>query len=1076
MQVAILGPVEAREGTRVLPVTGVRLRRLLLRLAVEAARTVSPSELVDAVWGEDPPAEVPNALQSLVSRLRRALADAGSVQQVPGGYRLAVGAHDVDAHRFTQLATSGRRALAAGDPVRAFADLQAALELWRGQALVEADGAEYAIGLATRWEQQRVDAVADRIDADLALGRAADVVAELEQLVDAHPLRERFAGQLMAALTASGRPAEALAAYERLRSYLADQLGTDPSPALQQQHLALLRADSEEPRARAGATRRTNLRTELTTFIGRDDEMKRVDELVATGRLTTIVGPGGAGKTRLSSRVAATWVDRMPDGVWFVELAPVTDEVDIAPTVLGSLGLRENALLERRPERRSRDARERLLDALADARCLLVVDNCEHLVEGVAALVDTLLARCPSLRVLTTSREPLGIAGESLCVLRSLDLPEPDCTSEEARQHESVQLFADRAAAVRGDFVVDASTVADVVEIVRRLDGLPLAIELAAARLRVLPVSEIAARLSDRFTLLTGGSRTALPRHRTLRAVVQWSWDLLTPAERTLAERLAVFPSGATPDSAAAICSDPGAATTVLRGQELPGLLDALVDKSLLQLTDGPGLRYRMLETIREFGVEQLAARGEVQAARAAHARYFARLAFRADAHLRGADQLTWLATLDAERDNMLAALKFFGDSGDRRAAVDLALGLTWYWTLLGSHGEAATWLRFALSTPGELDDGRQTLAEASLAISAMAGDHQDRDLDSFTSRMADLDRRIQKVDLGRSPLALLLRPLLALFTGELAVIESRMQEALSSSDPWVRATVHVLRANIAENEGDIDRMRSEAEVALEQFSRIGDRWGLAGTLSHIALARTLDGDLEGAVSAYQEAAAHLDALGARGDTSMLKLRLAGVLVRLERFDEARQCLREASENGGRGQVGDLLLVIGETTVAIAEGNREQTRALARRVREQLAAVGPVHRAQGHATAVSLAVLAETELQDGDVDRARSTLTTSYRTALPTHDMPILAAVGVVVAHLAQSLGAHREAAVALGAAARLRGADDLTDPRIRALRDQLADHLGPDFDAAYREGRELDRGSAIERLDPSALVADVTR
>jgi DNA-binding SARP family transcriptional activator len=528
VQVAILGPVEAREGTQVLPVTGARLRRLLLRLAVDAGRTVPPAELVDAVWGQEPPAEVPNALQSLVSRLRRALGGASTVQQVPGGYRLVVDPADVDAHRFAQLVTSGRRALAAGDPDRAAADLRAALELWRGQALVEADGADYAIGLATRWEQQRLDAVADRVDADLALGRAADVVAELDQLVDAHPLRERFTSQLMTALTQSGRPAEALAAYERARSYLADQLGTDPSPGLQQQHLALLRAGSDDAPPGGASTRRTNLRTELSTFIGRGDELKRVDELVATGRLTTIVGPGGAGKTRLSSRVAAGWVDRMPDGVWFVELAPVTDQVDIAPTILGSLGLRENALLERRPERRSRDALERLLDALSDATCLLVVDNCEHLVDGVAGVVDTLLARCPGLRVLTTSREPLGIAGESLCVLRSLELPQTGSTATQANEHEAVQLFADRAASVRADFAVDETTVDAVVEIVRRLDGLPLAIELAAARLRVLPVAEIAARLGDRFSLLTGGSRTALPRHRTLRAVVQWSWDVLS--------------------------------------------------------------------------------------------------------------------------------------------------------------------------------------------------------------------------------------------------------------------------------------------------------------------------------------------------------------------------------------------------------------------------------------------------------------------------------------------------------------------------------------------------------------------
>ncbi|HET8615397.1 MAG TPA: BTAD domain-containing putative transcriptional regulator [Actinomycetales bacterium] len=1065
VQLAILGPVEARDDTRVLPVTGARLRRLLVRLAVDAGRTVSPGELVDAIWGEDPPAEVPNALQSLVSRLRRALADGGLVQQVSGGYRLAVDARDVDVHRFAQLSANGRRMLAAGDAAGAAHDLREALDLWRGPALQDADDAEYAIGLAARWEQQRLDVLADRVDADLALGRAAEVVPELEQLVEAHPLRERFTGQLMTALASSGRAAEALAAFERQRSYLADQLGTDPSPALQQQHLQLLRSGGPAPGGQR-TTRRTNLRTELSSFIGRDDEVRRVDELVATGRLTTIVGPGGAGKTRLSSRVASTWVDRMPDGVWFVELAPVTDVVDIAPTVLGSLGLRENALLERRPERRTRDALERLLDALADATCLLVVDNCEHLVDGVADVADTLLARCPGLRVLATSREPLGIGGESLCVLRSLELPQTGSTAAEAAEHEAVQLFADRASSVRADFHVDDTTVDDVVEIVRRLDGLPLAIELAAARLRVLPVSEIAARLGDRFTLLTGGSRTALPRHRTLRAVVQWSWDLLSEDERLLAERLAVFPSGATPASAAAVC-----AGTQLREAALPALLDALVDKSLLQLTDGPGVRYRMLETIREFCVEQLAVRGEVHAARAAHAGYFTALVHEADPHLRHRDQLHWLAVLEAERDNVLAALKFLGDNGEAQAAVDLAIRLTWYWTLLGSHGEAASWLGFALAVPGDVTPGRRAVAEVAHTISSMAGERSDDlDLTSMTRTMADLDARIASADVGDEPLALLLRPVLSIFSADAEALKARIEEALERGDAWVRAAVHVIAANVAENDGDLETMRSEATTALEEFSTIGDRWGLAGTLASLALVRTLDGDLEGAVEAYRQASQHLDELGARGDTGMLKMRLAGVLARLGRHDEALQALREAGEYTGRSRLDDTLLLIGQITVSSAMGDDFSTGALIERLRAQIAPVAQPYR--GHPHAIGLAVLADHDLSHAQVARATASLVEAYEVGLATRDMPILATVGVTVARLAHVRGLHRVAAEVLGACAQLRGADDLTDPRVAALHDQLRTCIGEAFDAAYEAGRRLDRSDALGRIDPAGLDA----
>jgi predicted ATPase/DNA-binding SARP family transcriptional activator len=1070
VQLAILGPVEARDDTHLLPVTGARLRRLLVRLAVDAGRTVSPGELVDAVWGDDPPAEVPNALQSLVSRLRRALGDGGLVQQVPGGYRLTVDASEVDAHRFVQLAAEGRRRLAAHDAAGAAHELRRALELWRGPALQDADDAEYATGLAARWEQQRLDALADRIDADLALGRSADVVPELEQLVDAHPLRERFTGQLMTALSASGRPAEALAAFERQRSYLADELGTDPSPALRQQHLELLRADASP--AAQPPSRRTNLRTELSSFIGRGDEVKRVDELVATGRLTTIVGPGGAGKTRLSSRVASSWVDRLPDGVWFVELAPVTDEVDIAPTVLGSLGLRENALLERRPERRSRDATERLLDALSDATCLLVVDNCEHLVAGVADLVDTLLAQCPGLRVLATSREPLGISGESLCVLRSLELPAPGSTAAEACEHESVQLFADRAAAVRADFAVDDTTVEDVVEIVRRLDGLPLAIELAAARLRVLPVTEIAARLSDRFTLLTGGSRTALPRHRTLRAVVQWSWDLLSDDEQALAERLSVFPSGATPASAAAVCADAGLGDGIER-EALPDLLNALVDKSLLQLTDGPGLRYRMLETIREFCLEQLADHGAVQAARTAHARYFADLVHEADPHLRQHDQLHWLALLEVERDNILAALKFLGDSGDAQGAVDLALGLSWYWTLLGSHSEAATWLRYALAVPGDVAPGRRTLAEAACSISSMAGERgEDLDFSALTRTMAELDARVAGVDLGDEPLAVLLRPLLSIFSGDVELTSTRISEALERGDAWVRAAVHVLSANLAENDGDIDTMRSEATTALAEFSTIGDRWGLAGTLSSLALVRTLDGDLEGALGAYRQAAQHLDELGASSDTGMLKMRLSGVLARLGRYDEALATLREAGEHTARSRLDDTLLMVGELGILTAMGDEQAALALSERLREQVRTTTRPHPPLGHPHAIALAVLADTDLIAGELARAQATLAESYAVGRSTRDMPIMAMIGVSVAGLALARGMHRSAAVVLGASAQLRGADDLTDPRIARLHGELSSALGDAFGDAYGEGRRLSRTDALGRIDPARLDA----
>jgi tetratricopeptide (TPR) repeat protein len=480
-----------------------------------------------------------------------------------------------------------------------------------------------------------------------------------------------------------------------------------------------------------------------------------------------------------------------------------------------------------------------------------------------------------------------------------------------------------------------------------------------------------------------------------------------------------------------------------------------------------------MLETIREFGLEQLAARGEVHAARVAHARYFAELVHEADPHLRQSDQLHWLALLEAERDNVLAALKFLGDNGQAQPALDLAMRLTWYWTLLGSHGEAASWLGFALAVPGDVDPGRRAVAEVAHTISSMAGERSDDlDLSSMAQTMADLDARLAGADVGDEPLALLLRPVLSIFAGDAEAMNARIDEALASGDAWVRAAVHVMRANIAENDGDIDTMRSEAAIALEEFSSIGDRWGLAGTLASLALVRTLEGDLEGAAAAYREAAQHLDELGAVGDTGMLKMRLSNVLVRLGRHSEALQTLREAGEYAGRSRLDDLLLLIGQLGVASAMGDEAWASALAERLRERIRTSAQPAPYRGHPHAIALALLADHELTHADVAAAEASLAESYQVGLGTRDMPILATIGVSVARLAHVHGRDRTSAEVLGASAQLRGADDLTDPRICALRATLRSSLGDAFDAAYAAGRRLDRADALQRIDPAGLDA----
>jgi predicted ATPase/DNA-binding SARP family transcriptional activator len=636
VQIALLGPLEVRtDSGPPAEVGGARLRALLILLALDAGRVATTQRLIEGVWGAAPPLGAANALQALVSRLRRAVPDL-PVESHPAGYRLAIPPDQVDVARFERLAGAGQAAL-PHDPAAAAGLLREALGLWRGAALADVADADFARAPAARLTELRLSTIEDRIEAELKLGASgADVLAELEELAAEHPLRERLVALLVRALYAAGRPADALAAYERARNLLADQLGVDPSPALAALHVAILRGDPDlvpAPVPTPDATPRTNLRAALTSFVGREEDVVRVGKLVSESRLTTLIGPGGAGKTRLAVESARTRLDQMPDGVWLVELAPVTDGSEVPWSVLTALGLREQALLAPRSRTLSpaepNEARgvgeplDRLVGALADKRLLLVLDNCEHLIDAAAATVDRLLGACPGVRVLATSREPLRITGENLWPVEPLAMPPADAPAREVTCYPSVRLFADRAAAVRPGFAVDDQTVAPVVRICRALDGMPLAIELAAARLRSMTPEQVATRLDDRFRLLTGGSRTALPRHQTLRAVVDWSWELLDEAERALLRRLAVFAGGATAEAAEQVCAGPVAAADVF------DLLTVLVDKSLVVAVGDGRPRYRLLETIRAYGLERLAEAGEAEQVRRLHAEHFLALAER---------------------------------------------------------------------------------------------------------------------------------------------------------------------------------------------------------------------------------------------------------------------------------------------------------------------------------------------------------------------------------------------------------------------------------------------------------------
>ncbi|MER6004886.1 BTAD domain-containing putative transcriptional regulator [Nonomuraea angiospora] len=1104
LRVTLLGAFQVSRGDTVLPVPGARLQGLLVRLALAGGRRVEPGVLVDAIWAEEPPSGPAPALQTLVSRLRRALtpADAarGVVVQVAGGYRLAVDAADVDALRFEQLTAAGRERLRAGDPEAAGAALAEAVALWGDHPGAEpAAIAAVAPTVATRLAHVSIEAVADLADAELSLGRAEVAAARLTGLLAEHTVHERAAALLMDALAAQGRQAEALAVYERIRQTLADVLGADPGTALRERHLRLLRPDrpilapeassgGAPARSPAGANaeggspavvtglqaatepdpiRPTNLPAPLTSFIGRDDDLTRIGALFTTGRLVTVLGPGGAGKTRLALEAARRHRHEYRDGAWLIDLASVTEPAKIATAVLAGTGLRGGAMLDAR-KRVEGNELDVLAGELGGRESLLLVDNCEHLIDAVAHLVAALLPRCPGLRVLATSREPLAVDGEALVPLAPLALPDPDDSVEQARRAASVRLFTERAAAVRPGFDVDEITLPDIMRVVHGLDGMPLALELAAARLRTLSLPDLADGLSDRFRLLTTGSRTAPPRHRTLRAVIAWSWELLNEHERTVAERISILAGGVTPASATAVC-----AGTAVPTAEIPELLAALVDRSLLQLAPGTG-RYRMLETIREYGAGRLTDTGDLGTARDLAAAHFTELMARHDPQLRGAGQLTAMKVISAEYDNTLAALRHLCATRDSPGATALALTLTWYWQMFGRHLDAAYWLGEALAVPGggptpERDCARAVylLNRADILSGITAGEAADD-----RAEMRELaDRLLAHPELPSH--YRVFGPILLFLQEEQAAL-AIFQRLADGDDVWLSGLAHMFQAEIAENAGALDRKRVHVKAALARFRQAGDRWGQAATLAMRAQLRRYD-DLDGALADLREARTLAGEFGSLslGDQLYSDLRWIDVHLRRGDTDRAMAVIHSARERALHASSAEMLVLVDarEAGLRVRLGDLDRAGDLLDDAERGL--LGDTAFPADHARTLVGCARAALCLALGDLPGADKALREAYAAALATRELPILSQVTVNTAALAETRGRQHESAVLLGVAARLRGAHDHTDPQVRELtRRGQAALGGEEFAAAYAKGWKLDAKTAVTAADPDGEAA----
>ena len=884
MEFRLLGPLEvvADDGT-VVPLRGLKLRALTALLALHAGHVISSDRLIDSLYGDELPQQAGNALHLLVSKVRRALREAGGdgvVATRPPGYVLAVEPDQVDALRFVRMVAEGRAHLEQGAAEEAAALLGQALRMWRGDALADFAYEDFATAERGRLEEVRRSAIEDRIEADLVLGRHADCIDELQVLVVAHPFRERLWGMLMLALYRAGRQADALRAFQEARRRLGEELGIDPGSELRALEAAILVQDPALDVARpsspaAPAAVMGNLPRPLTSCIGRDGDMAALGEILEGARLVTLTGPGGAGKTRLAVETGLRFGTRFEAGAWMVDLSGVLDGDGVVPALRGSLGL-EGAPATAPP---AQGEVAQLAGALGDRGMLVVLDNCEHLVARVAGVAEDLLFRCPRLTLLCTSREAFGVPGEMLYAV-------PPLTAEVA-----ARLFVERALAGVPKLVLDEAAMVAVDDICARLDGLPLAIELAASRARAFDVTQIAARLGDRFRLLSAGPRTAVPRQRTLRAVVDWSYDLLDPAERLVFERLSVFAGGATLEAAEAVCAGDG-----VSGTEVAEILARLVDKSLVTVDRrATPSRFTMLQTLSDYGRERLAESGRTDAARRRLAAWAVDLARRAERPPGGTAPPLPLRVVADEADNVDAVLAWALDH-DPAVAFEVGARLGWFWLATGRldsgwrvltrslaerpvvdealRARGLAWAGYLGSFVG--DSAASARLEEAIAHARQLGDPLTLGLVlgvrgalfAWAGRPRDAEPLLaESAACQRAAGSVWGEAIVSILQGTAAMTDGRFDEAeallrhsseglRATGDDWDLGMVLHQRAELAHRRGRPDDAAAAVEEIRASGSTISNRYYAATTFAHLTFARLAQGRIDEAARAGDDAVA----------------------------------------------------------------------------------------------------------------------------------------------------------------------------------------------------------------------------
>jgi predicted ATPase/DNA-binding SARP family transcriptional activator len=873
LTVGVLGPLEVRRDGRPLSVPSGRTTEVLVRLALDAGQRVSAERLIDDLWGAAAAGTGRNTLQSKVSQLRRALGEPALVSGGHGGYTLELDAGRVDALRVVSLAAAASSAQRSGDPASAVEAATEGLGLFRGDVLVDAGDGEWLHPHRARLEEVRLGLLEDQAAARVDLGGGAELLAELEWLLGQYPLREGLWVSFITALYRAGRQADALAAGQRVRRLLVDELGIEPGTALRDLERQILRQSATLDTALAAAGTATlvvgNLPALSTPLVGRADDLAAVGRLLDGSRLVTLVGPAGVGKTRTALEAARSL--HPAGGVWLVRLEVADAATSILQLVTEALQLT--------------GGEQALLDRLAGAETVLVLDNCEHVIDGAADLATRLLDRAPPLRILTTSQAPLGVDGETLYAVDPLPLA------------DSVTLFADRAARMRRRFALDDDTTATVEAVCRSLDGLPLAIELAAARVRSLSVQEIARRLDDRFTLLQDPTSRRPERRRALAAAIAWSYDLLFPDDQRGLWALSCFSGGAPLAAAEHVLTALG-----VPGSSAVDVIDRLADRSMLSVEtaeDGT-TRYRLLDSIRAFAASRLEEAGQVDDADAAHAAWFARAAERCAATVRGRAQPDCLALVRAERANIDSALAWAA-AHDPELGLRLANGFGWTWVVLGDGVAGAARVRTALeaapreqatglllagwleASAGNVDQAQDDL-DGALAIAERLGDDRLR---------ADAQRHLAflRIQQGRPQDVLEL-------AGRSVAVYRRLEL------PWETAASLLLGAFGSIMVGDTVSATRAATEAVRHLTPIEDSWGLVHAEAMLGAVANAEHRFADADAALTRAAELSERLGFVGQAALHLTTLGRVQQRSGAHDRAAATLGRAIQAATTG--GDL--------------------------------------------------------------------------------------------------------------------------------------------------------------------------